>query len=62
MLLELEDDLNNYQPLYAAKADMFRRLERHDEATTAYLQAIGLSHNDAERRFLEKRLKGLGAD
>jgi RNA polymerase sigma-70 factor (ECF subfamily) len=52
----LGDSLDGYQYLHAARADMLRRLGRHDEARSAYLRALELVRADPERRFLERRL------
>ncbi len=48
--------LVDYHLLPAARADLLRRLGRHDEAAAAYREALALAANDADRRFLEKRL------
>lgn len=48
-------DLDRYHLLHAARADLLRRLGSSDEAAKSYATAIGLSTNDAERRFLERR-------
>ena len=48
--------LDGYQPFHAARADLLRRLGRRDEATAAYVRAIALTTNDAEREFLGGRL------
>ncbi|MDH4112373.1 MAG: RNA polymerase sigma factor [Actinomycetota bacterium] len=52
----LAEDLDGYHLFHAARADLLRRLERHDEAATAYGRALELSTNPAERSFLERRL------
>jgi RNA polymerase sigma-70 factor (ECF subfamily) len=52
----LAADLDRYHYLHATRADLLRRLDRADEARTAYLRALDLVHSDAERRFLELRL------
>ena len=36
-----------------------RRLGRTEEARDSYLRALGLVHDDAERRLLERRLAEL---
>ena len=56
--LELVDglDLEAYQYLHSARADFLRRLERYDEAHSAYERALELATTDAERRFLERRM------
>ena len=53
--LELED----YRYLHATRGELLRRLGRTDEAREAYRRASALVHDDAERRFLERRLQEL---
>jgi RNA polymerase sigma-70 factor, ECF subfamily len=48
--------LRDYYLLPSARADLLRRMERWPEAETAYRQALALTNNGAERRFLERRL------
>lgn len=50
-------DLADYHLLYAARADMLRRLGSSDEAAESYQRALELVTNDSERRFLERRLR-----
>ncbi|MET9275711.1 RNA polymerase sigma factor [Kribbella sp. NPDC003557] len=50
-------DLSGYHLLPATRADFLRRLQRWPEATTAYQEALTLATTDAERRYLEKRLR-----
>lgn len=50
-------DLPGYHLLPAARADLLRRLGRNTEAAAAYREALGLVTNEAERRFLGRRLK-----
>ncbi|MGW3115902.1 RNA polymerase sigma factor [Streptomyces sp. NPDC001107] len=54
--LEAEGDLAGYHLLPATRADLLRRSGRSREAAEAYERALELVENDAERRFLEKRL------
>ncbi|HKG10494.1 MAG TPA: sigma-70 family RNA polymerase sigma factor [Gaiellaceae bacterium] len=54
-------DLAGYHYLHSTRAELLRRLERGEEARTAYERALELVHSDAERRFLEQRLSELGA-
>ncbi|MDN3024192.1 RNA polymerase sigma factor [Streptomyces sp. S.PB5] len=54
--LEQEGDLAGYHLLPATRADLLRRAGRTTEAAAAYERALALVENDAERRFLEKRL------
>lgn len=51
------DDLSNYHLLHAARADLLRRLGSADESAKSYQRALALVTNDAERRFLERRLR-----
>ena len=50
-------ELDRYHLLHAARADLLRRLGREAEAAQSYAQALALVTNDAERRFLERRLR-----
>jgi RNA polymerase sigma-70 factor, ECF subfamily len=52
---ELEG-LDGYLHFHSARADLLRRLGRADEARAAYERALALGPNEAERRFLERRL------
>ncbi|MFT3835740.1 MAG: sigma-70 family RNA polymerase sigma factor [Myxococcaceae bacterium] len=51
--------LEHSSVFHAARADLLRRLDRAAEAGTAYRTALSLSTDDAERAFLERRLKSL---
>ncbi len=53
--------LLEYRFAHAARADLLRRLGRNDEARAAYRRALELTKQDAERRFLERRLAELAA-
>jgi RNA polymerase sigma-70 factor, ECF subfamily len=55
-LVDRLDGLEGYHLLHAARADLLRRLDRRDEAADAYRRAIELAGNEAETRYLEKRL------
>ena len=48
--------LENYYLLHASRADLLRRLNRFDEATTAYTRALSLTTNKLEQQYLRKRL------
>jgi len=54
--LEKGNELRDYHLLPAARGDFSRRLERWPDAADAYRHALRLASNDAERRFLAKRL------
>jgi RNA polymerase sigma-70 factor, ECF subfamily len=49
--------LPGYHLLPAVRADLLRRLGRRGEAAAAYRQALEWVTNEAERRFLERRLR-----
>jgi RNA polymerase sigma-70 factor (ECF subfamily) len=52
-------ELADYHLAHAARGELNRRLERHTEARAAYRQALELTRQAPERRFLERRLAGL---
>ena len=52
-------DLATFHIFHAARADLLRRLGRHEEAADAYSTALALVTNTAERRFLEDRRRSL---
>ena len=54
-----EPALAGYGYLPAARADLLRRLCRYDEARVAYEEALLLTENAVERRFLSDRLTAL---
>ena len=54
--LAASDNLANYHLLHAARADLLRRLGSTVESAKSYQRALALVTNDAERRFLERRL------
>ena len=53
-------ELPDYHLAHSARADLFRRLGRRDEARAAYELARALAKSDPDRHFLEKRLRELG--
>ncbi len=59
--LDALDDqtLAGYPWLAAARADMQRRLGQVPEATHSYRQALEVATNEADRRFLSRRLREL---
>jgi RNA polymerase sigma-70 factor (ECF subfamily) len=48
--------LDGYQYFHSTRADLLRRLDRADEASTEYERALELAHTEHERRFLERRI------
>lgn len=59
--LEGDPHLRGYHYLPAARAELLRRLGRHDEAAAAYREALALCGNETERRHLTRRLTGPAA-
>jgi predicted RNA polymerase sigma factor len=53
--------LAEYQPYWAARADLLAKAGAHDEARGAYEIAIGLERDPAVRRFLQRRQSALPA-
>ena len=53
----LAADLDRYHLLHAARADLLRRVRSWEAAAESYGRALVLATNDAERRFLERRLR-----
>ena len=56
----LQEALSGYQPYFAVRADLLRRLERSGEAIDAYERAIALTGNRAERELLSRRRDASG--
>ena len=54
--LERGGQLAGYRYLPATKADLLRRLGRHEEAADAYRAALALTDNATERAFLAQQL------
>jgi RNA polymerase sigma-70 factor (ECF subfamily) len=54
-------ELEHYHLLHAARADLLRRVGAREEAVASYTRARELTSNDAEKKFLEKRLRNLAA-
>jgi RNA polymerase sigma-70 factor (ECF subfamily) len=54
-------ELADYLHAHSARADLCRRLERIDEARASYQRALGLTRQEPERRFLERRLREIAA-
>ena len=54
--LEERGELRGYYLLPSARGDLLRRMAQWPEAEEAYRQALSLVGNEAERRFLQRRL------
>ena len=52
-----DERLNEYQPYWAARAELLSKTGAHDEARQAYEMAIGLERDPTVRAFLQKRQK-----
>jgi RNA polymerase sigma-70 factor (ECF subfamily) len=59
LIAAVEPRLASYHLLHAARADLLRRLGRRDEAAASYRRAMAFTANEAERRFLTRRLREL---
>jgi RNA polymerase sigma-70 factor (ECF subfamily) len=55
-LVDRLDELDGYHLLHAARGDLLRRLDRREDAAAAYRRALELTTNDAETRYLGRRL------
>jgi RNA polymerase sigma-70 factor (ECF subfamily) len=53
--------LERYAPFHIARADILRRVGRHDDARDCYTRALPCAPNDQVRRFIERRRIDLGA-
>src|SRR5690606_38974984 len=52
-------ELSDYRLAHGVRADLLRRLDRREEARAAYRRALELTAQEAERRFLQRRLADL---
>jgi RNA polymerase sigma-70 factor, ECF subfamily len=52
-------ELANYYLAHSARADMYRRLGRTDEARSSYEKALALTQQEPERHFLRERIRQL---
>jgi RNA polymerase sigma-70 factor (ECF subfamily) len=50
-------ELDRYHLLHAARADLLRRIGSREAAAKSYERALELVTNEAERRFLQRRLR-----
>src|SRR6266478_9092528 len=53
-------DLADYPLAHSARADLCRRLGKTGDARASYERALGLTRQEPQRRFLERRLAELG--
>jgi RNA polymerase sigma-70 factor (ECF subfamily) len=59
--LHARGELADYHLLWAARADLLRRLKRWGEAAAAYRAALALAKTEPEQRFLSRRLAEVGS-
>jgi RNA polymerase sigma-70 factor, ECF subfamily len=59
--LLVRGELVNYYLAHSARAELCRRLGRFEEARASYERALGLTTQETERRFLQRRLDELSA-
>jgi RNA polymerase sigma-70 factor (ECF subfamily) len=52
-------ELDDYRYLHSTRAELLHRLGRTEEARAAYVRALALVHDDAERRQFARRLAAL---
>ena len=55
--LDRHGELAAYHVLPVTRAELLRRLDRHEEAAKSYRRALAMVGNGAERRHLERRLR-----
>ncbi|NVK56769.1 MAG: RNA polymerase sigma factor [Alteromonadaceae bacterium] len=58
-LTGLSESLLNYQPFFAAKAEIACKINQYDVARDAFKQAIMLTHNQVEKAYLTGKLNKL---
>jgi RNA polymerase sigma-70 factor, ECF subfamily len=49
--------LDHYYLFHAARADVLRRLNRFQEATTSYTRALSLTTNQVEQQYIRRRME-----
>ncbi|MBX3086246.1 MAG: RNA polymerase sigma factor [Anaerolineae bacterium] len=54
-LHQLHDQMDDYYPYHAARADLLRRANEPEAAADAYQRAIALCHNGREKAYLQRR-------
>ena len=54
-------ELQQYHLAHAARAELYRRLGRTEDAAAAYKKAASLAKQEPARQFLERRRRELGS-
>jgi RNA polymerase sigma-70 factor (ECF subfamily) len=57
----IRGDLTDYPLLHSARAELLKRLGKTKEASESYRRTLGLTRQEPQRRFIERRLKELDA-
>jgi RNA polymerase sigma-70 factor (ECF subfamily) len=52
-------ELGDYALVHSARAELCRRLNRMSDAVESYQRALGLTRQEPQRRFIERRLAEL---
>lgn len=55
------EELQSYQPFFATRAELLRRVGRYAEAEPDYRRGLELAKNEPEKRFLQMRLNEMRA-
>ena len=62
LMEDIDGELESYHLLHAARADLLRRTGALRQAAESYARALELTENQREKRFLENRLRSIGAE
>lgn len=54
-------DLDDYHLAHSARAELYRRLGRTNQARASWERALALAQQDPERRFIQQKLSELGS-
>ena len=54
-----QDQLKQYLPFHAARADLLKRAGQNEEAIEAYRTALTMAENTSERAYLQQQLATL---
>jgi len=61
LIESLDDELRDYPPLEAARADLLRRAGRYSDAVGAYRRAVDINPSVSEQQYLLRRLRECAA-
>ena len=54
-------DLSDYHLAHSARAELYRKLGRTNQARASWERALALAQQDPERRFIQRKLGELGS-